>query len=143
MHHPYSRMRGTKSPLNMSKSELLPGDPSDVTYLCYRDLELEYTCLLTPPLSLTPLPRRSVLLAVVFLAIGIVIGTFVDTSTLGFSEATGSEVENVDLTNEITTGDRRRVTEATAFGQVERHLLNPNTAYYDTISQLTVVKENG
>ncbi|GMH89267.1 hypothetical protein TrST_g7783 [Triparma strigata] len=85
----------------------------------------------------------SVLLAVVFLAIGIVIGTFVDTSTLGFSEATGSEVENVDLTNEITTGDRRRVTEATAFGHVECHLLNHNTAYYDTISQLTVVKENG
>ena len=83
------------------------------------------------------------LLAVVFLAIGIVIGTFVDTSTLGFSEATGSEVENVDLTNEITTGERRRVTEETAFGHVERHLLNHNTAYYDTISQLTVVKENG
>jgi len=82
------------------------------------------------------------LLAVVFLAIGIVVGTFVDTSSLGFGMSAGSEVENVDLTDEITNGERRRML-STAVGEVERHLLNHNTAYYDTISQLTVVKENG
>ncbi|GMI45642.1 hypothetical protein TrCOL_g13795 [Triparma columacea] len=86
----------------------------------------------------------SVLLAIVFLSIGIAIGTFVDSSSLPFGISSGSEVENVDLTNEITEGGRRMMLEAHPLGgHVERHLLNHNTAYYDTISQLTVVKENG
>ncbi|GMH48469.1 hypothetical protein TrVE_jg5729 [Triparma verrucosa] len=86
----------------------------------------------------------SAVLAVVCLTGGIGIGYGLQSGSLPFMSGTNSDsVETYDLTNALEETDRRALMAyETPDGRILKSLRH-NTAYYDSISQLTVVKQNG